>query len=110
MNFIYLKSRGLYFLLTSLANVSPSLSFEVLNRITKLIKDYCGILSEDSIRTNFVLIYEILDEVMVWKKKRKQKKSIKKKKKQDNSLLILFFLLFFYFFILGCGVCSRNVY
>lgn len=65
VNFIYLKSRGLYFLLTSLSNVSPSLSFEVLNRITKLIKDYCGILSEDSIRTNFVLIYEILDEIMV---------------------------------------------
>jgi AP-4 complex subunit mu-1 len=47
--------------------VSPSLSFEILNRITKLIKDYCGMLSEDSIRTNFVLIYEILDEIMVRK-------------------------------------------
>jgi len=64
VNFLYLKSRGLYFLLTSVANVSPALTFEILNRITKLIKDYCGILSEDSIRTNFVLIYEILDEIM----------------------------------------------
>jgi AP-4 complex subunit mu-1 len=37
---------------------------ELLNRITKVFKDYCGILSEESIRTNFVLVYELLDEML----------------------------------------------
>jgi len=64
INFIYIKHRGLYFTFTTIANVSPSLSFELLTRITKLVKDYCGILSEESIRKNFVLIYELLDEIL----------------------------------------------
>lgn len=35
---------------------------EVLNRGSKMIKDFCGVLTEESIRKNFTLIYEILDE------------------------------------------------
>jgi len=35
---------------------------EVLNRVSKVIKDFCGVLTEEAIRKNFVLIYEILDE------------------------------------------------
>jgi AP-4 complex subunit mu-1 len=30
----------------------------------KVIKDHCGVLSEESIRKNFVLIYEIIDEMI----------------------------------------------
>ena len=30
----------------------------------KVFRDYCGILSEESIRKNFVLIYEIIDEII----------------------------------------------
>ena len=33
-------------------------------RIANLIKDYTGRVSEESIRVNFVLIYELLDEVI----------------------------------------------
>ena len=36
-----------------------------LLRIAGLCKDYCGILNEEAIRLNFVLIYELLDEVLV---------------------------------------------
>ena len=36
-------------------------------RIAGLCKDYCGLLNEESIRLNFVLVYELLDEVMVSK-------------------------------------------
>ena len=28
----------------------------------RVIKDYCGVLTEESIRKNFLLIYELLDE------------------------------------------------
>ncbi len=34
-------------------------------RLAGLCKDYCGVLNEEAIRLNFVLIYELLDEVMV---------------------------------------------
>lgn len=30
----------------------------------KVFRDYCGVLSEESIRKNFVLIYEIIDEII----------------------------------------------
>ena len=30
----------------------------------KVFRDYCGVLNEESIRKNFVLIYEIIDEVI----------------------------------------------
>jgi AP-4 complex subunit mu-1 len=32
--------------------------------MAKVIKDYCGVLTEESIRKNFVLIYELVDEMM----------------------------------------------
>jgi AP-4 complex subunit mu-1 len=37
---------------------------ELLNRMAKVFKDYCGVLSEESIRRNFILIYELLDEML----------------------------------------------
>lgn len=30
-----------------------------------MCKDYCGVLNEETIRLNFVLVYELLDEVLV---------------------------------------------
>ena len=33
-------------------------------RIAKVIKDYCGVLNEESIRKNFILVYELLDEML----------------------------------------------
>jgi len=39
-------------------------AIELLTRLTKLFKDYCGVLSEETIRTNFTLIYELLDEII----------------------------------------------
>mmetsp|Transcript_67812 Transcript_67812/g.187344 ORF Transcript_67812/g.187344 Transcript_67812/m.187344 type:complete len:359 (-) Transcript_67812:187-1263(-) len=37
---------------------------ELLNRMAKVFKDYCGVLSEEAIRKNFILIYELLDEIL----------------------------------------------
>lgn len=45
-------------------NVSPSATIELLNRMAKVFKDYCGVLTEESIRKNFILIYELLDEML----------------------------------------------
>ena len=33
-------------------------------QISKVITDLCGVLNEDAIRKNFMMIYEILDEMV----------------------------------------------
>jgi AP-4 complex subunit mu-1 len=63
--FLRLASKGLFFVLTTRHNVSPALYLSLLERITKIFKDYCGVVSEESIRKNFVMLYEILDEIIV---------------------------------------------
>lgn len=64
VNFIYMKKNELYLVLTTKDNVSPSYFLEILDKLMKVIKDHCGVLSEESIRKNFVLIYEIIDEMI----------------------------------------------
>ncbi|KAM5575431.1 AP-4 complex subunit mu [Rosa sericea] len=64
VNYFHVKVVGLLFVATTRANVSPSIVLELLQRIARVIKDYVGVLNEDSIRKNFVLVYELLDEVI----------------------------------------------
>ncbi len=64
LTFIYIKRNALLLVATTKSNVSPSEVLELLNRIAKIFKDYCGILTEGSIRKNFILIYELLDEML----------------------------------------------
>ena len=64
VNFIYSKKNELYLVLTTKDNVSASYFLEILDKLMKVIKDHCGVLSEESIRKNFVLIYEIIDEMI----------------------------------------------
>lgn len=64
LNYIYLKKNALFFVLVTTENISPMYAIEVLTRLTKVFKDYCGVLSEETIRTNFILVYELVDEIM----------------------------------------------
>eukprot|EP00056_Hartaetosiga_gracilis_P022948 m.34145 g.34145 ORF g.34145 m.34145 type:complete len:440 (-) comp9907_c0_seq1:104-1423(-) len=64
LHFLHIKRNKLYFVCTTKFNVSPAMVLELLHRVSSLIKDYCGVLSEESIRVNFVLVYELLDEVI----------------------------------------------
>ncbi|KAL6316523.1 hypothetical protein AAG906_018226 [Vitis piasezkii] len=64
VNYFHVKVAGLLFVATTRVNVSPSLVLELLQRIARVIKDYLGILNEDSLWKNFVLVYELLDEVI----------------------------------------------
>ena len=84
------QAAGLLFVATSRDNLPPALVLELLQRISRVIKvraalpaaaptsaaaelsraarpraqDYCGVLSEDSLRKNFILVYELLDEMV----------------------------------------------
>ena len=64
VNYLFVKKNGLLFGATTRWNASPSQIIELLNRFVKVFKDYCGVLSEEAIRKNFILIYELLDEML----------------------------------------------
>ena len=63
-NYFFTKKFGIYFVATTKHNTAPSLVFDIIYRMLKIFRDYCGIINEESIRKNFVLIYEIIDEVI----------------------------------------------
>jgi AP-4 complex subunit mu-1 len=44
--------------------VSPTTVIDLLSTIAKVFKDYCGTLSEEAMRKNFILLYELLDEML----------------------------------------------
>lgn len=62
--YIFIRRNNLLIAGTTKYNVSPSGILELLNRLVKVFKDYCGVLTEESIRKNFILVYELLDEMM----------------------------------------------
>lgn len=75
ITYIFERRNGLYCVVTTKVvldlssnvqmNMSPALGIELLSRLLKIIKDYCGMLTEEAVRKNFALIYELLDEAIV---------------------------------------------
>lgn len=55
----------MYFAVMTRQNISPAIGVEMATRVSQLVKDYCGVLTEEAIRKNLSLIYELLDEIMV---------------------------------------------
>jgi AP-4 complex subunit mu-1 len=64
INYAYIKLNSLFVACTTRFNVAPSYIIELLDRLAKVIKDFCGVMNEEAIRKNFVMIYEILDEMI----------------------------------------------
>eukprot|EP00545_Synedropsis_sp_CCMP1620_P004974 CAMPEP_0119014752 /NCGR_PEP_ID=MMETSP1176-20130426/10363_1 /TAXON_ID=265551 /ORGANISM="Synedropsis recta cf, Strain CCMP1620" /LENGTH=459 /DNA_ID=CAMNT_0006967991 /DNA_START=69 /DNA_END=1445 /DNA_ORIENTATION=+ len=64
LSYFHVKRNGLIFACSTARNVSPTTVVELLSTIAKVFKDYCGTLSEEAIRKNFILLYELLDEMM----------------------------------------------
>lgn len=63
-SYMHVKRNGLIFGCATEKNISPVVVIELLSKIAKVFKDYCGTLSEESIRKNFILLYELLDELL----------------------------------------------
>ena len=64
VHYLHVKANGLFLATTTRKNVSPSHVLELLHRVAKVIKDYCGVMNEDALRKNSVLAYELLDEMI----------------------------------------------
>lgn len=62
VHFYNIHRNGLYLVATSDSEISPYLIVEVLSRFYHVCKDFCGVVNEQSIRANVLLVYELLDE------------------------------------------------
>lgn len=64
LSYFHVKRNGLIFGASTARNVSPNTVVELLSTIARIFKDYCGTLSEEALRKNFILCYELLDEMI----------------------------------------------
>lgn len=63
--FLYTRHLNMYMVAVTRANVNPALAFEYLFQLNRIFKAYLGHdYTEDQIRNNFTLIYELLEETM----------------------------------------------
>jgi AP-1 complex subunit mu len=61
---VRVQHSNVYFLALSKRNSNAATVFAFLSSLTEVMTDYFGVLEEESIRDNFVLIYELLDETI----------------------------------------------
>ncbi|CAD7936785.1 unnamed protein product [Amoebophrya sp. A25] len=64
VNFVWIRYSNLYFLATSQRNANALMLLSYLYKLADVLKDYFRELEEESIRDNFVITYELLDELM----------------------------------------------
>ncbi|CAG9797429.1 unnamed protein product [Chironomus riparius] len=63
-NFAYIKTNNLYIVSTTKRNANIALIFTMLHKIVEVFTEYFKELEEESIRDNFVIVYELLDELI----------------------------------------------
>lgn len=64
IHFIYKKTEYLYFVISTINNFSPNYYFEIIELLMTKIRDLIGDLTEESIRKNFILVNETIDEMI----------------------------------------------
>ncbi|CAJ0578272.1 unnamed protein product, partial [Mesorhabditis spiculigera] len=62
--FVFIKHSNLYFVSTCRTNVNVSLVLSFLYKSVEVFTDYFKEVEEESVRDNFVVVYELLDEMM----------------------------------------------
>ena len=64
VHYAWIKHRNIYIVAVAKRNPNLTMIFCFLQKLVEILIDYFNQLEEESIRDNFVLIYELLDEVM----------------------------------------------
>ena len=62
--FMHLRYQNLIFLMTATRDINTVMAFDFLYKFIDVLKHYFENVEEESIRDNFVIIYELLDEMM----------------------------------------------
>lgn len=64
VTFAYIKHNNVYLVATTRRNANVGLVLQFLHKLANIFVEYFKELEEESIKDNFVLVYELLDEVM----------------------------------------------
>ncbi|XP_067992766.1 LOW QUALITY PROTEIN: AP-1 complex subunit mu-2-like [Melanerpes formicivorus] len=64
VHFLWIKHSNLYLVATTRKNGNAALVYSFLYKVVEVFSEYFKELEEESIRDNFVVIYELLDELM----------------------------------------------
>ena len=62
--FSHVKHENIYIVAVTKSNANAALVFEFLYRLIALGKGYFGKFDEEAVKNNFVLVYELLDEIL----------------------------------------------
>ena len=62
--FFFLRRAGLFLVCTARQPPAAALALELLEQLAALVRSFCGALSEEALRLNAVLVYELLDELI----------------------------------------------
>mmetsp|Transcript_19379 Transcript_19379/g.49676 ORF Transcript_19379/g.49676 Transcript_19379/m.49676 type:complete len:425 (-) Transcript_19379:582-1856(-) len=62
--YVHVSHNNLYLLSVTRKNSNVTMLLSFLHKFVKVLEEYFGAVEEESIRDNFVIIYELLDEVM----------------------------------------------
>ncbi|SMR59500.1 unnamed protein product [Zymoseptoria tritici ST99CH_3D1] len=62
--FSHIKSENIYIVGVSKGNVNSALVFEFLYKLVSLGKSYFGRFDDEAVKSNFVMVYELLDEIL----------------------------------------------
>ncbi|PAA60256.1 hypothetical protein BOX15_Mlig027951g1 [Macrostomum lignano] len=63
-SFFHIKRSNIWICAAAKKNVNAALVFQFLYKMVEVMGNYFGKINEDNIKNNFVLIYELLDEIM----------------------------------------------
>ncbi|XP_063931384.1 AP-1 complex subunit mu-1-like isoform X2 [Zophobas morio] len=64
VTYLFIKYKNVYLVATTRRNANVALIFVFLHKLVKVFKEYFKELEEESIRDNFVIIYELFDEIV----------------------------------------------
>ena len=63
-HYIWIKHQNIYLVAVGKRNINVALTFSFLYKLKDILKEYFNVLEEETVKDNFVLIYELLDEIM----------------------------------------------
>src|SRR3989338_7013845 len=64
VSYIYVRHNNLFLVAATKKNINASMILMYLYSLIQVFTDYFGTVEEESIRDNFVIIYELMDEMM----------------------------------------------
>ncbi len=64
-SYFHTRRSNVWIVAATRQNVNAALVFEFLNKMVSVLESYFGIISEESVKNNFVLIYELLDGELI---------------------------------------------